>query len=231
MLALPRAGLERRESERPGHRPHDLAGLGLAGLAAVAAGPLDRPRRHVSHRHHRAFGHGLAVRGLDDHAGQVLGQYPTRRELSRQPLQQERPDRLPRRRQVHLRPRFFHALPFPGAGRRRRRRSPQGTDRSPDQGRQVHRPGPDRGRRLGLRQRQGRRRLRRRLDHDHPGPGTARLPQRRHPRAQGDHRQGREVYSQVHRPGRRRGLQLPRRRRPPAHHRRRHRLPVQRRRI
>ena len=44
------------------------------------------------------------------------------------------------------------------------------------------------GRRLGICQRQGWARLRRGIDHDHPGPGPARLPQRRHSRPQGDHR-------------------------------------------
>ena len=64
-------------------------------------------------------------------------------------------------------------------------------------GREVHRPGADAGRRLGLRQRQGRRRLRRRLDDDHAGAGPARLPQRRHPRAEGNHRQGRASTSRI----------------------------------
>ena len=64
-----------------------------------------------------------------------------------------------------------------------------------------------RGRRLGLRQRQGRRRLRRRLDHHHPGARAARLPQRRHSRAQGNHRQGRGLYPPMHGSRRRRALQ------------------------
>ena len=51
------------------------------------------------------------------------------------------------------------------------------------------------GRRLGLRQRQGRQRFRRRLDHDHPSARPARLPQRRHSGAQGNHRQGRSTTS------------------------------------
>ena len=51
-------------------------------------------------------------------------------------------------------------------------------------------PGADARRRLGLRQFEGRRRFRRRLDHDHPGASAARLPERRHSRAQGNHRQG-----------------------------------------
>ena len=91
---------------------------GLDWLASQqsAAGPLDCAGGPLSDRHHRAFGHGVAVRRLDDHAGQVRGQYPPRRGLSRQPRQPQRPDRLPRRRPLHLRPRFLHALPFPGLG-------------------------------------------------------------------------------------------------------------------
>ena len=58
----------------------------------------------------------------------------------------------------------------------------------------VHRPGPDAGRRLGLCQRQRRQRLRRRLDHDHAGARPARLPQRGHSGAQGNHRQGGAVH-------------------------------------
>ena len=87
------------------------------------------------------------------------------------------------------------------------------------------------GRRLGLRQRQGRQRFRRRLDHDHPGAGAARLPQRRHPRAQGDHRQGGQLHPANAPARRRRAVQLQGRRRPAGHHRRGHRLPVQRRRV
>ena len=95
----------------------------------------------------------------------------------------------------------------------------------------VHRPGADAGRRLGLCQRQGRRRLRRRLDHDHASAGPARLPQRGHSRAEGDHRQGGEVHQGLHAARRRRAIQLEGRRRPARDHGRGHRLPVQRRRI
>ena len=56
------------------------------------------------------------------------------------------------------------------------------------QGGDLHRQCPDPDRRLGLRQRQGQRRLRRGLDDHHPGAGFAGLPQRGHPRPQGDHR-------------------------------------------
>ena len=53
-------------------------------------------------------------------------------------------------------------------------------------------------RRLGLRLRQRRQRLRRRLHLHHAGPGPARLPQRRHRRAQGDHRPGQTVHRRLH---------------------------------
>ncbi len=46
----------------------------------------------------------------------------------------------------------------------------------------------DARRRLGLRQREGRRRVRRGLDHDHASPRIARLPERRNPGSQGNHR-------------------------------------------
>ena len=81
----------------------------------------------------------------------------------------------------------------------------------------VHRPGPDRGRRLGLCQRQGRQRFRRRLDHDHAGARAARLPQRRHSGAQGNHRQGRQIHPQMHAARRRRTVQFQGRRRPAGH--------------
>ena len=113
----------------------------------------------------------------------------------------------PRRRPLYLWPRLLHAFPLASLGRRRGRRPPQRAGRSADQRRHVHGPGPDQGRRLGLCQRQGRRRLRRRLDHHHAGPRAPRLPQCRHPRAQGNHRQRREIHPQLHRFRRRRGLQ------------------------
>ena len=50
------------------------------------------------------------------------------------------------------------------------------------------RPRANAGRRLGIRQRQGRQQFRRRLDHHHAGAGAARLPQRRHSRPQGNRR-------------------------------------------
>ncbi len=103
----------------------------------------------------------------------------------------------PRRRPLHLRPRLLHALSLPSARRGGGRRPPQGTDRRAHQRGRVHRPGPNGGRRLGLRQRQGRQRLRRRFDHHHAGARSARLPQRRHSRAQGDHRQGHQLHSQT----------------------------------
>ena len=60
-------------------------------------------------------------------------------------------------------------------------------------GGRVHRQGPDQPRRLGLRLGGRRQQLRRRLGDDHPGAGPAGRPQRRHRRAEGDHRQGGQV--------------------------------------
>ena len=59
------------------------------------------------------------------------------------------------------------------------------------------RQGPDRPRRLGLRLGGGRQQLRRRLGDHHPGAGPAGRPQRRHRRAQGDHRQGGQVPRRI----------------------------------
>ena len=58
--------------------------------------------------------------------------------------------------------------------------------------------------------------FRRRLDHDHASARPARLPQRRHPRAQGNHRQGGQVHPQLHAGRRRRAVQLQGGRRRPA---------------
>ncbi len=148
-------------------------------------------------------------------------------------VRQSRPNGLigdPRpRRPLHLRPRFLDAVPLAGAGRRGRRGPPRRAGRRAHARRAVHRPGANAGRRLGLRQREGRRRLRRRLDDDHAGARPPRLPQRGHSGAQGDHRQGRAVHQGLHAARRRRAIQLQGRRRPAGHHGRGHRLPVQRR--
>ena len=143
-------------------------------------GPLDGQQRPLPDGHDRAGGRRLPGRGLDDHAGQVRRHHPQHGRLSAGQRPPQRPDRRSDpRRPLHLRPRLRHAVPLPGAGRGGGRRSPQATGRRVDQGGDLHRPGPDGARRLGLRQRQGRAGLRRRLDHDHPGARAARLPQRR----------------------------------------------------
>ncbi len=218
----------------PGSAARGAARVGLARRAPVAPRNLERQQRQVPDGDDRHGRHRPAwPKARPPPKASTPTNIRARRGLPARPQPAQRSDRRSAAgRSLHLRPRLLACSSSPKcSARRKTSNAAQQIGRRAHACRAVLRRGPDRGRRLGIRQRQGRPGLRRRLDHDHAGPGPARLPQRRHPRAQGDHRQGHPYIQRLHAARRRRAVQHQGRRRPTGHHRRRHRLPVQRRRI
>ncbi len=207
-------------------------GLDWIANSQSRLGTLVRQRWAIFHRHDRPGRHGSGRRRLDDHARQIRRRTFAAPSTIWSAASRQRVDRRPARDD-----RYTYGHGYSMLFLSQVLGEEEDLDRRETlvevltEGRAIHRRGPNAGRRLGLRQRQGRPRFRRGLDHHYPGAGAARLPQCRHPRAKRDHRQGHRIHPPMHPAGRRRAVQFEGRRRPAGHHGRGDCLPVQRRRL